>query len=284
MAEGLVWLNGEFTDFTSATVSIEDRGFQLGDGIYEVVKVYRGRTFGLAEHVKRLRRSAEAIELELPNTNEQIAAIALELVRKSDIQEAEIYIQVTRGAARRVHQFPQGIEPTFVMYVRQARTVPPENWERGIKVKSFLDERWGRCDIKSICLLPNVLAKERAFRAGAFEAIFVRDSNVMEGSSSNIFIFRDGELATPLADHRILPGITRDFVLQIARERGYNVVERDVPFAEVRTAPEVFMTSTTMEVMPVAEIDGEPVGSGAPGHVARDLHQAYQEKINKNLS
>lgn len=283
MAEGLVWLNGEFTDFASATVSIEDRGFQLGDGIYEVVKVYRGRTFGLAEHIRRLRRSAEAIELELPNSDEQIAAIALELVRRSEIQEAEIYIQVTRGVARRVHQFPQGIAPTFVMYVRQARTVPPENWERGIKLKSFPDERWARCDIKSICLLPNVLAKERASRAGAFEAIFVRDGNVMEGSSSNIFIFRDGALATPIADHRILSGITRDFVLHIARERGYTVTERDIPFTEVTSAQEVFMTSTTMEVMPVVEIDGEPVGTGRPGEIARDLHRAYREKIDECL-
>jgi D-alanine transaminase len=284
MSEGLVWLNGEILDFASAKVSVEDRGFQFGDGVYEVVRIYRGRPFALTEHLERLHRSAREIELSLPLSLAEFAAAAEDLIARAEIAEAELYIQATRGAARRNHLFPEDARPTLVMTVRPVRLIPPELRERGIRVLTVPDQRWARCDIKSICLLPNVLAKERAHRAGAFEALFVRDGLVLEGTSSNVFVWTGEELVTPIADHRILSGITRSFILQLAREQGHRVVERDLPLAEVKSAREVIIAGTVTELLAVIAIDGEPVGDGAPGPIFRSLYAAYQRLIAESVS
>jgi D-alanine transaminase len=284
MSEGLVWLNGEILDFASAKVSVEDRGFQFGDGVYEVVRVYQGKPFALMEHLERLRRSAGEIELPLPLSLEELAGVARDLIARAGIAEAELYIQLTRGTARRNHLFPTDTPPTLVMTVRQVRHIPPELREQGIRVLTVPDERWARCDIKSICLLPNVLAKERAHRAGAFEALFVREGLVMEGTSSNVFAWTGEELVTPIADHRILSGITRGFVLQVARQHGYRTVERDLPLAELTSAREVLIAGTVTELLAVIAIDGEPVGDGKPGPVFRQLYAAYRRVIAEHMS
>lgn len=283
MSEGLAWLNGEILDLASAKVSVEDRGFQFGDGVYEVVRVYEGRPFALEEHLHRLHRSAREIELELPLSLGELAEEAVRLIARAGIAEAELYIQVTRGAARRNHLFPSGVPPTLVMTVRSVRHIPMELRQQGIRVLTVPDERWGRCDIKSICLLPNVLAKERAHRAGAFEALFVRDGLVLEGTSSNVFAWTGDELVTPVADHRILSGITRGFVLHLAQQRGYRTVERDLPLAEMKAAREVIIAGTVTELLAVIAVDGDPVGSGSPGPLFRELYAAYREMIARRL-
>jgi D-alanine transaminase len=241
--------------------------------------VYDGHPFALEQHLVRLRQSLAAIELEVSRSDQELAAIIRELIDRSRLKEAELYLQITRGAARRLHLFPVGVPPTIVMTIRPVRTVPPEMRERGIIVKTLPDERWGRCDIKSINLLANVLAKERAHRAGADEALLVRDGFVTEGTSSNVFLFRDGELATPTIGHHILTGVTRGLVLQIARESGYRVAERHITLAELKAAPEVFISSTVMELLAVVEIDGAPVGTGKPGPVFRHLYATYQATV-----
>ncbi|MCS6806296.1 MAG: D-amino acid aminotransferase [Acidobacteriota bacterium] len=281
-SEGLVWLNGEFMDFASAKVSIDDRGFQFGDGVYEVVRVYDGRPFALEPHLARLRQSLREIELDIPLSDAELAETARELIRRSGLREAEYYLQITRGVARRYHLFPVGVPPTIVMTVRPVRPVPLEWRERGIAVKTFPDERWGRCDIKSINLLPNVLAKERAHRVGAQEALLVRQGIVTEGTSSNFFFFNEGALVTPLLGPHILPGVTRNLVLQLAQQHGLHTIERNATLDEFKAASEVFLSSTMMEMLAVVKIDDEPIGDGQPGPIFRQLYAAYQATVRSS--
>ncbi|HXF05220.1 MAG TPA: D-amino-acid transaminase [Blastocatellia bacterium] len=284
MTEGLVWLNGEFLDFASAKVSVEDRGFQFGDGIYEVIRVYQGKPFAFEDHLQRLQRSADAIELTLPYSLDALRDVGYELIERTQLGDAELYLQVTRGVAPRAHLFPSDATPTVVMTIRRLRTIPPEVWEKGIAVITVPDERWRRSDVKSICLLPHVLAKERARRSGAYEALFVRDGCVLEGASSNLFIYDGTALITPVADQRILHGISRAHLIEVARGRGYTVVERDIRPPEVIAAQEVLLTSTTLEVAPVIAVDGTPIGSGVPGPIYRDLSQAFREMVRAHVS
>lgn len=284
MTEGLVWLNGEYLDFASAKVSVEDRGFEFGDGIYEVIRVYQGKPFAFEDHLRRLQRSAEAIELSLPYSLDALRAVGYELIARTELGDAELYLQVTRGVAPRAHLFPSGVTPTVVMTIRRLRAIPPEVWEKGIAVITVPDERWRRSDIKSICLLPHVLAKERARRSGAYEALFVRDGCVLEGASSNLFICDGQTLITPVADQRILHGISRAHLIEVARRRGYAVIERDIHPPEVISAEEVLLTSTTLEVAPVIAVDGIPIGSGVPGPVYRDLSRAFREMVRAHVS
>jgi D-alanine transaminase len=272
---GIVWLNGELTDYERARVSLEDRGYYFGDGVYEVIRAYGGRPFALGQHLARLERSAAGIELMLPKSAGEFSALVEQLVHRSGIADAEVYIQVTRGSARRNHLFPSTAEPTVVVGVRPTREVPPSLWETGCTLISLPDQRWARCDLKTVCLLPNVLAKQAASRAGAFDAVQVRDGFVTEGTSSNIFVWRSEELQTPIADHRILPGVTRATVIDLARNLGFKVVERDLTPEALLSAVEIFITSTTIELMPVAAIDGHSIGIGQPGDTWRRLHSEF---------
>ena len=276
---GIVWLNGDLTDYSNATISLEDRGFYFGDGVYEVVRAYGGLPFALDSHLARLERSAAGIELPIPRSSIELSDLVTQLILQSGISDAEVYIQVTRGAARRNHLFPANVEPTLAVGVRSVRTVPRGLWESGCALISLVDQRWSRCDLKTICLLPNVLAKEAASRAGAFDAVLVRDGFVTEGTASNIFICESGELHTPIADNRILPGITRATVIGLARELGFPVVERNLTLPEVRSAAEVFITSTTIELMPVASVDGCQIGTGQPGDTWRALYSAFRQGL-----
>jgi D-alanine transaminase len=273
----VVWLNGELTDYTEARVSLEDRGFYFGDGVYEVIRAYDGRPFALDKHLARLEHSAAGIELLVPKSSSELSILVERLVQRSGIPDAEIYIQVTRGAGRRNHLFPSKAEPTLVIGVRRTRELAPELWGTGCKLISLPDERWARCNLKTICLLPNVLAKQAASRAGAFDAVLVRDGFVTEGSSSNIFAWQSGELLTPIADHRILPGITRAVVIELAADLGLKVDERDLSLAELLSAAEVFITGTTVELMPVVSIDGRAIGAGQPGATWERLYSAFGE-------
>ncbi|MFN3428748.1 MAG: D-amino acid aminotransferase [Candidatus Sericytochromatia bacterium] len=276
MGDSLVWINGKVTGIEEATVSLEDRGFVFGDGVYEVVRTYGGAPFAMAEHMARFERSAAGIELAPPFGGAEMAGIALDLLHQVDVPEAELYFQLTRGAARRYHPFPEGVPPTLVIWARPLRHTDPALRDQGVTAITHPDERWARCDLKTICLLPNVLAKEHARRAGAFEAILVRDGLVTEGAGSNVAIVKDGTLITPIADRRILPGITRAVVLRLARELGISVVERDVPLNELFEADEVFTLATTAELMPVVSTDNTPIGLGAPGPVMTRLFKALR--------
>lgn len=279
---GLVWLNGSFMSFEEARVSIEDRGFQFADGVYEVVRVYDGKPFTFQEHLKRLRQSASLIELDFKIEDDRLKEIGQELVSRSDLKDAELYIQITRGVAPRSHAFPREISPTILLSIRPVRPLPEGALEKGVSVITLPDERWARCNIKSISLLPNVLAKEKARRAGAYEAIFIRNGIVTEGASSNIFLLLEGVLRTPPADWRILRGITRDLVLNLAGKEGLPSKEEEFGVEKLYQAEEVFITSTAIEILPVVEIDKRKIGAGKPGTVQHLLYQKFKQLVKEN--
>ncbi len=271
-----LWINGVSGDFSTARVSVEDRGFVFGDGVYEVVRVYDGAPFLMDEHLARLRRSLAGVEIKLPMTDAELAGVAGELVARSGLSDAEIYMQVTRGVARRDHVWDDAIAPTVLIGVRRGREVPVELYETGCRVITLTDERWAHCDLKTLNLLPNVLAKKRAARVGALEALLVRDGLLMEGATSNVFVVRGGVAFTPVADCRILSGVTRRATIRVARACGYQVCEEDIPVDALAAADEVFLTSTSVELMPVTQVDGRAVGTGQPGAAQQKLHQAFR--------
>ena len=281
---GVLWINGELGYFQTAQVSLEDRGFQFGDGIYEVVRVYQGVPFMFAEHIARLFRSAAGIELAIPMARDKFMLVARELLNRFPSNDAEIYIQITRGAAPRNLLYAEDLQPTIIIGVRPLRYVSPELRETGCNVITVPDERWSRCDLKTICLLPNALAKKRAARASGFDAIMIRDDLLTEGTASNVFLFLNKTLVTPAADNRILHGVTRGVVLQLACERGYLVVERDIRHEELYEAQEVFLTSTSLELMPVVKIDDKTIGAGMPGDAQRELLSAFRSFVHEHTT
>lgn len=274
-----VYLNGQFVPYEQASIPIEDRAFLLADGIYEVVRVYGGRPFRLAEHLKRFARSARELQMPEPDLAE-LDRVARQLLTMNNLSEATIYMQISRGAYNpRTHAFPTGEVRPFVLMIARAIGANNALREAGAKAVTTADQRWARCDIKSVSLLPNVLAKQKAAEAGAYEAIFVRDGFAIEGSSSNFFAVIDGEIRTYPQCNYILGGITRDDVLALARELGYTVREEGIPLEALSRATEAWVTSTTSEVMPIVEIDGQRIGSGQPGPIAKALYEAYMSLV-----
>jgi D-alanine transaminase len=270
------FVNGQFMPLAQATVPVEDRGYQFGDGIYEVVRTYRGVPFQLEAHLARLERSAQAIDLTLPYTRAQWEGYVTEGIRLGGFAETKVYVQVTRGVASRDHSFPSDAAPTAVMTVRELRPPDPALRASGVGAVTMPDLRWGRCDIKSTNLLPNVLARQRAKVLGAFEAIFVRGDEVTEGAVSNVMAVRSGVVITPPESKRILSGVTRSVVIGLARKEGVSVQERFMTLVELLGADEVLLTGTTVEVLPVVRLDGAPVGTGKPGAVTSLLHDRFQ--------
>lgn len=269
------FVNGQFMPLADAVVSVEDRGFQFGDGVYEVIRTYGGRPFHLNAHLARLERSAKAIDLPCPLSSAQWAERVAEGIRLAGYRECKVYLQLTRGPAPRDHIFPTAVHPTVVMTVRELHPLS-DGLRSGVSAITLPDFRWGRCDIKSIGLLANVLARQRAKDAGAFEAIFIRDGEVTEGAVSNVMIVRGGILATSPEGEHILSGVTRGLVLELARKEGLAVQERPVSEAELRGADEVFLTGTTVEVLPVNRIDGIAIGSGRPGPIVTLLAARFR--------
>jgi D-alanine transaminase len=273
------FVNGQFMPLEQAAVPVEDRGYQFGDGVYEVVRTYGGAPYQLEAHLARLERSAQAIGLPLPHPLRQWAAWITEGIRRGGYADSKVYIQVTRGTAPRDHPFPAGSAPTAVMTVREMRPLSAALRETGVAAVTMEDVRWGRCDIKSINLLPNVLARQRAKEAGAFEAIFVRDGLVTEAAVSNVLAVRAGVLITAPEGGRILAGVTRAVVLALARKEGLPVEERFLTLQELRGADEVLLTGTTVEVLPVVRLDGNPVGTGKPGELTSLLFARFQRSL-----
>lgn len=276
-----VYLNGEYLPADEATVSVNDRGFVLADGIYEVTPVYRGRLFLFDRHSARLRRGLAELRIDVDLSG--LEGIHEELLRRNELGDAEtalVYMQITRGAAPRTHAFPKDpVPPTVYGFAKAFQRPPRERWEQGFRAITWPDERWQRVDIKTIQLLPNALAMQAAAEAGAQNVIFVRDGTVTEGGHANVFAVFDGTLVTHPADNHILHGITRGFVLELAGELGVPVEERTFPAGALKEADELFYTGTTTEVYPTVEVDGWPVGDGTVGPVTRRLHAAFMDAV-----
>ncbi|MEW6684023.1 MAG: D-amino-acid transaminase [Nitrospirota bacterium] len=264
-------VNGRFLPISRATVSVEDRGFQFGDGVYEVVRSYGGTLFRLDEHLDRLVQSARAIRLPMRYSLAQWRRLIVRAHRMSRFPDAKVYLQLTRGPAPREHGFPTTVRPTAVITVRKLEPLNPALRRDGVSVITVPDLRWGRCDVKSLNLLANVLAREDARAAKVFEAILVREGSVTEGAISNVFAVIRGTVTTSPTDPSILPGITRAATLDLVRADGLPLVERTFSLDELRAAEEVFLTGTTIEIVPVVSVNGEKIGTGEPGPVTRRL-------------
>ena len=263
----IAFINDVFLPLSEARVSVEDRGFQFGDGVYELIRVYAGRPFRLTEHLDRLEQSARAVAIPVPYTRERWTALVAEAILRSRYPEAKVYIQITRGVAPRDHVLTSHVPPTVVISVRVLVPPDPALYARGVDVVTVPDIRWARCNVKSVSLLANVLAKQQARDRGAFEALFVRDGYVVEGSTSNVAVVRDRVLVTPPEGPLLLSGVTRKVVLTVAQQAGVAVKEEPVTEADLYAADEVLLTGTTIEVLPVARVNGRPIGAGVPGPV-----------------
>lgn len=271
-----VYLNGVVMPAGEARVSAFDRGFLFADGVYEVIPAYGGRPLRLAQHLRRMDASLGAIRLANPHGDAEWQAIVTRLIAAAGGGDVYIYIQITRGPAPRDHVFPPQPTPTVFAYA-QPIVPAPERVRDGIAALFVADIRWHRCDIKSIALLANVLARDAATRADCAEALFVRDGFVTEGASSNLFIVRDGELRTPPNGPTLLPGVTRDLVLELARAAGVSTHQAPLPVADVSGADEVWITSSVREIVAVTTLDGTPVGNGRPGPLYARLVAAFQD-------
>lgn len=259
-----------------AKVSINDRGFQFGDSVYEVIRSYRGKLFHLDMHLKRFESSADKLEIPIPYSQRKLRDKVGEAYLKSEYAEAKIYLQLTRGTSERGHVYPSGLIPTFLITVLELRPFPTELKEKGVEIISIPDIRWGRCDIKSTNLLANVLAQQKARREGVYEAVMIRNGKVTEGSISNFFLVKQARVLTPPLNHDILPGVTRDLVLKIARDLKITVQEEMISEKEIYDADEVFLSGTTVEIVPVVRIDGRQIGNGLPGLMTKRLIKEFQ--------
>jgi len=277
----IAYVNGRYVDKAWASVSIEDRGYQFSDGVYEVIAVHNGALIDGDGHFERLFRSLGGLNISIPWSEKILRIVMGEVIRRNRLRNGSIYLQITRGAATRNHAFPQlGTRPSLVVTATASRGLSGAT-PRGVGVITVPENRWGRPDIKSVSLLPNVLAKEEAVRAGCFEAWFINDAgDVTEGSSSNCWIVDEaGKVITRPLGQDILGGITRARVMELARNNNIRIEERVFSREEAVGAAEAFVTSTTAAVMPVVAIDGERIGDGEPGPVTTRLWTLYREYL-----
>ena len=277
-AAPIVYLNGSFVPLPDAKVSVLDRGFIFGDGVYELVPVYAREPFRLPHHLARLQRSLDGIGLPNPHTNGEWEAILRDLVARQPFADQGVYFQVTRGVAKRDHTFPQGVPPTVFMMSNPLATPTREQVERGVAVVTADDNRWHRCDLKTISLLGNVLMRQFAAERGAVETVMFRDGFLTEASASNVLVVIGGTIVVPPKDNLILPGITYDAAVEFAGEAGVPVVTRPVPKEEALHADEMWLTSSTKEVLAVTTVDGKPFAGGTPGPVFRRIWDVFQKR------
>jgi len=280
--QSLGLVNGNLVDLSENVVPMEDRGHQFGDGVYEFVKVYNGKCFALTPHLERLYRSLRAIRIPAIYTFEELVEFHELLIEKSGIVDGGIYLQITRGAAPRAHSFPEQIVPCLTMSIRPAGAIDTRLWEQGVKVILTPDERWLRCDIKSLNLLGNILGKQHAKEAGCYEGIMVRDEHITEGTSSNFFVVKDDVIWTYPATHLILKGVTRTIVLEkLAKELDITVLEKPFTAKFIPGTTEAFLSGTSTEIMPVTTINGILVGDGSVGPITGKLQAAYKRLIDE---
>jgi D-alanine transaminase len=277
-----VFLNGQWLATGAANVSVMDRGFLFGDGVYEVIPAYSRQPFRLAQHLARLQQSLDGIQLANPHGMAEWSAIVTRVAAEAEWEDQSIYVQVTRGPmAVRNHAFPKEILPTVVVFAEPLITPPASQREHGIAAVSAADIRWLRCDLKTTSLLANCLLRQMAVAAGCVETVLFRDGFLTEGSASSIFVVKDGVLLAPIKNHLMLPGLTYDVVLELAAQHGLPHEVRDITEAETRDADELWMCSSTKEVLPIVTLDGRAVGSkvsagGTPGPLFAQMYAWYQ--------
>ena len=273
----MIYLNGKLVPIEQAYISVLDRGFIFGDGVYEVIPVYSRRPFRLANHLLRLQHSLDGIRLQNPYTDEEWQNLLEQVIANNEGDDQYLYLHITRGVAKRDHAFPVGIPPTVFIMSSPLPTPPQELLLSGVPAITAVDNRWGRCDIKAISLLPNVLLRQLAIDCGAMETILLRNGFLTEGAASNIFITKNNVLLAPPKSHLMLPGITYDVVLELAQTHTIPYEVRAISEMELRTADEVMLTSSTKEIMPIVSLDGKPIGEGKPGSMFKQLSQLYQQ-------
>lgn len=281
-----VYLNGEYLCKERATVSVDDRGFLLSDGLYEVTPAYKGHLFRFEQHMGRLRHGLDALRITYDTAG--LPEIHQRLLAENDLEGEDVsivYLQITRGVAPRTHHFPpEGTLPTVYAFAKAFHRPDQERWEQGYSAITVPDRRWARVDLKTIGLLANVLMQQAAVDAGAADALLIKDGVALEGSHNNVFGVFDGVVTTHPATHEILRGVGRGFVMELARGMGMTVVERAIPVEEMRGADEIFFTGTTTEVRPTVELDGRPVGDGTVGPVARALYEAFKAGVVEEVA
>jgi len=273
----IVYLNGQLLPIEEARIPVLDRGFIYGDGVYEVIPVYKRRPFRLPQHLARLQHSLDGIRLANPHTESEWTTIVSDLIARQTFDDQGVYFQVTRGVAKRDHAFPAGVAPTVFMMSNPLVPPTPEQVERGVAVVTADDNRWQRCDLKTISLVGNVLMRQLAADAGAVETVMFRDGNLTEASASNVLVVIHGVIIAPPKDNLILPGITYGAAYEFAREAGMPFDIRAVSRAEVQIADEMWLTSSTKEVVAVTMMDGRPFATGLPGPVFRKMYALFQE-------
>ncbi len=272
-----VYLDGRFLPADEAKVSVFDRGFLLGDGVYEVIPVYNGHCFQLTGHLARLERSLAGVRMVNPLDLAAWQTMIETLVAKNGGGDQSVYLQVTRGVAPRDHVFPVGVTPTVFVMSNPLVPVPETYKTVGISAITLPDIRWQNCDIKAITLLPNSLLRQQAQDQGAQEAILIRDGHMTEGAASNVFIVKEGQIFTSPKNEEVLPGITRELVIVLAKQGGIRCLEGEVSEARLRAADEIWVTSSTKEVLPVTKLDDVSVGTGKPGSVWQQMDALYQQ-------
>jgi D-alanine transaminase len=275
----VVYVNGSYASEEQGKISIFDRGFLFADGIYEVTAVVRAKLVDYDAHMERLERSLREIRLDWPCSKEELKAMHLDMVKRNNLDEGWIYMQITRGSADRDSKFPKGVKPTLIAFTQAKKLVDNPDAVRGVSVITVPDIRWARRDIKSVMLLAPVLGKQAAHEAGAFEAWMVEDGKVTEGTSSNAYIVKDGKVITRGLSNNILAGCTRRALFRLAKEKGVTLEERAFTPDEAYAADEAFLTSASNFVMPIVEIDNRRVGGGQPGPVTRKLRDMFLEEV-----
>ena len=272
------FLNGEYMPLEACRISPLDRGFLFGDAVYELIPVYARSALCLQRHLARFARSIEQVRIRDPYTNTQWIAIVENLIQQSDDADLTVYIQVTRGVAKRDHTFPENVDPTVFAMANPLVRIADEALQNGIALITVKDIRWQRCDIKVTGLLANVLAKQDAFQSSASEAILVRDGFALEGSGSNLFVVREGTVYTHPKDNLILPGITRDFILELLSEIGLEFREQAIPEEWLYSAEEIWVTGSAREILAATKINQHVVGQGVPGELWKDVYALYQKR------
>ena len=273
----IVYLNGEFMPLEKAHIPVLDRGFIFGDGVYEVIPVYSHHPFRLPEHLKRLQHSLDGIRLANPMDDAGWTGLIRDIVARNAGDDQSVYLQLTRGVARRDHAFPKNVKPTVFMMSSPLVTPAAEVVESGVRAITATDFRWLKCDVKSVSLLGNCLLRQAAVDADAVETVLFRDGYLTEASASNVFVVKNGKLLAPPKNHLVLPGITYDVVLELAAANGIPVEVREISEQEVRGADELWLSSSTKEVLAITSLDGKPVGNGKPGAMFHKIHRLYQE-------
>ncbi|EDY86151.1 D-alanine aminotransferase [gamma proteobacterium HTCC5015] len=277
-----VYLNGQMLPLSEAQISVLDRGFLFGDGVYEVIPVYNRRPLRLAQHLSRLNDSLNGIHLDLSIDAAGWGEIIQKVIDANQGDEQSVYLQVTRGAAEaREHAFPNKVSPTVFVMSSPIADIPAADDIRGASAVTLEDVRWSLCNLKTVALLGNVLLKQEALTRGYDEAVLVRDDYATECSASNLFMVKEGRLLTPPKSRHLLPGITRDLVVEVAREHGFEVIERDIHEAELSEADELWFTSSTKAIVPIVALNDRAVGSGEPGALWREVLSYYRDYVEK---